>query len=194
MIEVQRLNAIPVAIGKEWMSLAYMQAICAQAGLNINKSVFDNGIDLEVGSNRAIGNLHIRNAYLSIQLKATENWEVDGEGCIIYDLPVKNYNQLRSNVSITHQYLVLFTMPSKTDSWVQYQFEDENHEHVIELRHMAYYLSLKGMPQKSNIASVRVKIPSINRLTTKKLLEMYKRYLNEQEYWINMSVSPKTGQ
>ncbi|HBR19315.1 MAG: hypothetical protein A2Y13_09845 [Planctomycetes bacterium GWC2_45_44] len=179
-VEIQRLTGTPEPIGKEWMSVAYMRAICAQAGLTISAPIFDNGIDLHVGSYKPIGGSGIANAFLALQLKATESWTVGSNNCIKYDLPVKNYNLLRAN-SICPQYLVLFTLPSEINHWITYQFEHTEHKHVIEMRHMAYYLSLAGKPEVENAETIRVSIPIGNKLTADVLKNLYQQFA--QQSW-----------
>lgn len=172
MTEFEQLNGIPETTGKEWMSLAYVQAVCAQARLNVCSWNFDNGIDLNVGSIRPTGCNEIANVFISLQLKSTASWKVEDGGYIKYDLPVENYRVLRLR-SICPQYLVLFTLPSERTDWIKYQLEYETHKHVVELRHMAYYVSLKGKPETENKETIRVEIPTNNQLTAKALIGLY---------------------
>lgn len=183
MAELNRLTGIPEKIGKEWISIAYMQAICAQVGLNIKNWRFDNGIDLEIGSSRPLGEKKISNFSICIQLKSTENWKAEENGHIKYDIPIKTYNQLIGD-SVLPQYLVLFTLPPDLNSWVKYQWERENHKHVIEVRHMAYYLSLKGKSAISNTSKIRVEVPLANKLTAEMLAKLYKDHLETAEDWL----------
>ena len=136
------------------MILSYIKAFI-QSLLNIKNWKFDNGIDLEIGSSGPVGKGNIRNTSLSIQLKSTECWNAEAHGYIKYDIPVNTYNQLR-DASVSSQYLVLFTLPSDLNSWVKYQWKQENHEHVIEVRHMAYYVSLKDKPAISNTTKISI--------------------------------------
>lgn len=170
----QRRTGIPEAIGKEWMSLAYLRAICAQTGLNTGRHEFDNGIDVFVGSIKPMDG--IANANLFFQLKSTCDWQVVDD-TIKYDLPVKNYDQLRRE-SVAPQYLVLFTLPEDCSSWVKYQYDLMGHKHVIELRHMAYFLDLKGFPATENEGTIRVSFPVTNQFTAEALLRMYSEYVN----------------
>ncbi|MDD5327956.1 MAG: DUF4365 domain-containing protein [Phycisphaerae bacterium] len=188
MVEFQRLEGIPETTGKEWMSLAYLRAICAQAGLNIRDWKFDNGIDLNVGSSKPIGSNGIANVFLALQLKATERWKVEGDGHIKYDLPIKNYNQLRRE-SLCPQYLVLFALPSGVGNWIKYQFEHINHEHVVEMRHMAYYLSLLGQPAVENTETIRIDIPVKNKLTAEVLINLYQAFAKAQLWVTNQRKS-----
>jgi len=160
-----------------------MRAICAQAGLNIKQHEFDNGLDLEITSVRPENGGAYANVTVSFQLKATERWDVNGADHISYDLPVKNYNQLRQE-SITPQYLVLFTLPNEQDDWIKYRFEQDDHKHVVEIRHMAYYLSLKGKPKINNQKTIRVNIPVINKLTSQALMELYQSQITQTHSWI----------
>lgn len=182
MPEFRSLSGIPEKIGKEWISLAYLRAICAQAGLNIFELKFDNGIDLDVGSSKPINKVCSANTFISLQLKATKNWAVDSNDNIKYDIPIKNYNQLRVE-SVQAQYLILFTLPPEQNDWIKYQFEHD-HEHVVEVRHMAYYHSLKGLPKVSNNTKVRIHIPSKNKLTSLALRDLFIKHSTEIHSWI----------
>ena len=183
MTEPIRLNGLPENQGKEWMSLAYMQAICAQAGLNISQTRFDNGIDLHVGSTKPISGM--ANVFLYLQLKSTETWKVENDGFIKYDLPVENYKQLCEK-STSSQYLVLFTLPTGCHNWVKYNLENENHLHIVELRHMAYYYSLEGLPATKNKKKVRIKVPAQNHLTSQTLIRLFNIAIQELSWVKNL--------
>lgn len=49
---IEALKAIPEPTAKEWVSVAYLEAIAAQAGLNSKRPRWDSGIDIEVGSDK----------------------------------------------------------------------------------------------------------------------------------------------
>jgi hypothetical protein len=183
MPEFQRLNGIPENIGKEWMSLAYLRAICAQVGLNMSRAEFDNGIDWYIGSIPSLNGESLANSFLAIQLKATQNWQVEDGGFFKYNLPIKNYNLLRTE-SRSPQYLVVFTLPSNLESWIKYQWESVDHEHIIELRHMAYYLNLRGLPATDNQESITIQIPVSNKLTSQVLGQLYREHVQSELSWV----------
>jgi hypothetical protein len=182
MPEADRLTGTPENIGKEWMSVAYMRAICAQVGLNLSRWEFDNGIDWAIGSIQPIDNNSLANFSVGVQLKATENWQVEDDGCFKYSLPVKNYNLLRCESHIP-QYLIVFTLPSELESWVKYRWQPGSHDHIVEIRHMAYYLSLRGQPPTDNEKTITIRIPVSNVLTSEVLRSLYEQHSQNAFSW-----------
>lgn len=172
------MKAIPVTSAKEWVSIAYVEAIAAQVGLNIKNVRWDDGIDIEVGSNKAMfGNARFRNLYLPLQLKATENWEVK-DGTIAFRLKASNYVQLRDS-SFPPQYLVLYTLPHSRAHWIVHK------PAASEFRHRAYFFSLDGQPELRKTATGKlresrvVKVPAKNLLTAISLLRLYREACQE---------------
>ena len=78
---VEPFRAIPENKAKEWVSLAYLEAITAQVGLNVKSPRWDDGLDLEIGSTKpAVDGFDWRNLFITLQVKSTEYWEVkDGK-------------------------------------------------------------------------------------------------------------------
>lgn len=156
------------------MSLAYVEAIAAQAGLNIKDCRWDDGVDLDVGSNKPIEGLpYIRNLYLVLQLKSTTRWRIF-DNHVHYNLKAPNYEKLRDPFTHQPQFLILYTMPLDRIQWV------EHGDGLSTFRDTAYYLSLKDMPalqpgRKGKARSTQlVRIPITQRLTAGALLDLYK--------------------
>jgi hypothetical protein len=171
---IQALKAIPEATAKEWVSVAYVEAITAQAGLNVKTCRWDDGIDIEVGSNKPLfGNHRFPNLYLSLQLKATENWEVDQDGSIKFRLKASNYDLLRQDTYFP-RYLVLYTLPHSRAHWIVQRPE------LVEFRSCAFFANLVGSPELRvapdgrRRASRSVKVPTANRFTAASLLRLYR--------------------
>lgn len=189
MASLQTYKAIPKTTGEEWMSLAYVRMICAQVGLNIGRTEFDNGIDLIVGSSKPIGGKSISNLYVALQLKATINWTVRA-GLIKYSLDAKNYVQLNAS-SVMDQYLVLCTLPHPRAHWLTNHPGDNNsplcpaHEHAFSVfSNGVYYLSLANLPALGDnpktgkpYKNKTVSIPISQRLTAISLYNLYKTAL-----------------
>ncbi len=171
--------AIPTPIAQEKVSTAYIRAIAAQAGLNIKTSEWDNGIDLEIGSHPAvIDGFKMQNLWISMQLKATSNWEIRQDR-IAFFLQKHNYDMLRQP-SITRQYLILYTMPSSKcrANWLIHQ---QDHTQFMG---KTYFLDLLDQPEitpnKRGIPRTgkTVYIPSQNRLTAGSLKRIYTEFAN----------------
>lgn len=181
------LSAIPTNIAKEWVSVAYVTGIAAQVGLNITKSVWDDGIDMTLGSTKpVVTGFDCRNLWISLQLKATENWEIDN-GHLRFFLKQSNYEQLRAR-SLTRQFLVVYTLPKdrSRSRWIL-----QKSEHV-EFSSRAFYLDLLNAPQLTVKANGRrrcgktVRIPVANRLTA---CSLHKLYLDAAE-WTKRILNP----
>lgn len=156
------------------MSVAFLQAIAAQAGFNTKQPRWDSGIDIEVGSDKALfGNYRFPNLYINFQLKATENWAIK-DGSIAFRLDAATYDRLRDARRVFPIYLVLYTMPHSRAHWVV-----SRNDHA-EMRNKAYFLSLKGAPairsrpDGSSRRSITVHVPTENRMTAMALLRLYK--------------------
>ncbi|MGD9690401.1 MAG: DUF4365 domain-containing protein [Phycisphaerales bacterium] len=171
---IEALKAIPEPTAKEWVSVAYLEAVAAQAGLNTKRPRWDSGIDIEVGSDRSMfGNLRFPNLYISFQLKSTENWEV-ADGSIDFRVDAATYDRLRDNDRIWPIYLVLYTLPHSRAHWIVSKPE------CAEFRNRAYFVSLKGLPELRARAdgkrrgSRTIRVPATNHLSAASLLRLYR--------------------
>ena len=118
---IETVKAIPQTTAQEWISVAYVEAIAAQAGLNIKDCRWDDGVDMDIGSNKKLpGFPNIRNLYLVLQLKSTMDWEVKNDH-IHFALKASNYTMLRDPASYLPQYLVLYTMPMSRIQWIRHE-------------------------------------------------------------------------
>lgn len=179
--------AIPENMAKEWISISYVQAIAAQVGLNINDVRWDDGVDLNIGSTKpVVQGFTMRNLWVSLQLKATEHWEV-ADGFIKFFLKQSNYDQLRAP-SITRQYLVLYTLPCNKGRpwWIQQQPEH------VDFASRAFFLDLLNAAELTPRKNGRkrtgktVQIPITNRLTAHSLHKLY----SEAAEWTRRKLMP----
>lgn len=171
---IEALTAIPTPTAKEWVSVAYLEAVAAQAGLNTKRPRWDSGIDIEVGSDRSMfGNRRFPNLYISLQLKATENWEVVDDR-IGFRVDAATYDRLRDSERVWPIYLVLYTLPHSRAHWIVSKPE------CAEFRNKAYFVSLKGLPElrpKPNgerRKSRKIEVPTANCLSAASLLRLYR--------------------
>ena len=176
------LKAIPENIAKEWVSLAYVQALAAQVGLNTTPLRWDDGVDLQIGSTKPVlPDFDWRHHWIAIQLKSTENWEVK-DGRIAFFLKRSNYDQLRAR-SLCGQYLVLYTLPFARSRWIRQQTDH------LDFCSKAYYMNLDGEPDlnprhgrdrtgktvKFNVANV-LTAGTLRRLYVEEAIKAKKRY------------------
>lgn len=154
--------------------MAYVEAITAQAGLNIKSCRWDDGIDIEIGSNKPMfGNTYFRNLYLCLQVKATENWEVAADGTIGFSLKGSNYEQLREEC-FPPRYLVLYTLPHSRAHWMVHRSDH------TDFNNAAFFVSLLGLPELRVAANGKkrgsrtITVPTANRFTAVSLLRLYR--------------------
>ena len=92
---------------------------------------------------------------LDIQAKSTTTRGLTATE-VVYDLDVKNYDDLRDPQVGCPRMLVLLVFPEDETQWME-----QTEEHLL-LRHAAYWLSLKGQGPTRNQKSVRVLLPRTN--------------------------------
>lgn len=154
---------------KEYLSLAYLRALAAQGKIYFSIEPEDSdSIDVKLKKKIIYDGKSI-DSDIGIQLKATNSSnlyrETDDE--IIYDLKVKNYNDLRG-FTTTKKYLALLILPESEEEWVEQDIEK------LIIRRAMYWTSLAGKPDVSSTTTVAVHIPKTNVLdseTLNKLLE-----------------------
>lgn len=144
---------------QEVMSRAYVQAIAGRCGLTCSLRDFDYGIDLTLHDIRRRGNRRIESGFkLDIQAKSTTTPSRTATE-VVYDLDVKNYEDLRDPNVGCPRILVLLVLPEDETQWT-----DQTEDHLL-LRHAAYWLSLRGLAPTTNQKTVRVLLPRANLFT-----------------------------
>ncbi len=99
---------------------------------------------------------------IEIQLKASINAEINQDGNFHYALPAKNYDELRADTAIP-RLLVLLALPRNEAEWLLH------HPDKLILQKCAYFLNLKGLPEKAGIERPTVYVPATNMLTPESL-------------------------
>ncbi|NEP58035.1 MAG: DUF4365 domain-containing protein [Symploca sp. SIO2G7] len=138
---------------KEEFSYAYLYAVTSAAGYSFQKSSRPTdvgGIDIIISGIETQYSLYPPR--LEIQVKSTST-DVVSEEFVRYPLKLKNYNELRKSKILTPRLLIVVLIPDNLNNWVQ-QSETE-----LCLRHCAYWMSLKGMPETPNKVNVTISIP-----------------------------------
>jgi hypothetical protein len=154
---------------QEALSRAYIQAIAARAGMTCSSRGLDYGIDLTVHEisrrGRRIGETGFR---IDFQAKSTDAAGVTPES-VLYDLDVKNYDDLRVTPPAGPRLLVVLVLPGDETQWTE-----QNEEQLL-LRRAAYWVSLMGRPPVANVRTVRLALPRANLFTIEALREMMDR-------------------
>jgi hypothetical protein len=150
-------RGLPENAKKELFSYAYMTAIAAAAGceLLIPRMDYDS-LDGQVISSAG------RRPQLCVQLKATSS-QCIADGQVTFSLPIKNYDDLRTEERVVPAMLVVLHLPEDRDHWLTHE------QDLLLLRNNAYYLNLAGRPAVDNVRSVSVHIPVEQRLTSASL-------------------------
>lgn len=153
-----------IAKQKEQFSIAYVNAIAANAGFNnASLSVDDDSIDLMLKGRGFKGK--IRNPQLELQLKCTSQNIINGE-YVNFPLSLKNYEDLRGSNVLCPRYLVVLVVPEDTNSW-----SEHNKDELI-LRNSCYWISIRNYPETENKTNVTIKIPLSQKLTKESLLRL----------------------
>ncbi len=158
---------------KEDLSLAYVQAVAGRVNVDVAFTKRDMGID---GILRRLKRYRERRCYgpfsIDFQLKATVDWQCDGES-VRYDLKadthnllVQHNNEYVSNSRGAPLLLILLCMPREPDDWIGLS-EDE-----LLLRRCCYWALLTG-ELTSNTATTRIQIPRSQALTPESLLKLF---------------------
>jgi hypothetical protein len=179
-VTIEVSKAIPDSTAKEWLSVAYVEAIAAQAGLNISNLRWDDGIDLELKSNKGglfLDNYRIQANVVRLQIKATTDWELRGNQ-IQFRLRNKNLQDL-SEKTWPPIYLVLDTMPDRRFEWIQHD------DDCTRFMSRAFFLDLVASPQALSgdepppDGKRKISVPCSNLLTAGVMRQLFK---NSAEY------------
>jgi len=147
----------------EQFSMAYVRAIGAAAGYSfVSHDVDDDSIDGGFASKEG------RRRRLEFQLKSTSNIKIKN-GHINYQLPIKNYNDLRLDDPTIPRILILLLMPEKIENWTTFS------ESGLCLHHCAYWHNLAGMKETSNETTVTLSIPCAQQFSPEALTQLMQK-------------------
>lgn len=152
--------SLPRSHEQEELSLTYIRTLASRAGVQCSETgKTEYGIDLHlnvVEHRPGIGNFPLTPT-ISVQVKATQNWE-EKNGHIIYDLEAEGYQKLYHSVNSR---LFLFCLPQEYREWV-----DISPERLI-IRKCCYWYRV--VEPSTNRRSQRIFIPT-NQLVTDQTL------------------------
>jgi hypothetical protein len=137
--------------------VAFVRAVAHAAGCfaqEANRDLDGDGVDLTIFHRTKKGST--RSSRLDLQVKTTEH-QPEGDP-LPFDLPAKNYDELRADSYQVPRILVVVQVPELRADWLS-----TTDESVI-LRHRAYWLSLVNAAESDNEFTVRVRIPRSQRL------------------------------
>ncbi|MGP1309086.1 MAG: DUF4365 domain-containing protein [Phycisphaerales bacterium] len=167
-------TGIPESKAKEFLSLAYFQAIVAQAGLAIKRYDWDDGFDLDVGRSLSQReSLKYRNLYFSIQLKCTAAIQLEPDATDFgFVVNARTYELLR-DTRHPPVFLVVYLAPPNRSRWLTHQLDHTR------FYNCCYYADLRGLealrPRKNGAPRMHrtVYISLHDRLTAVSLLTLH---------------------
>lgn len=158
------------------LSIAYVQAVSAKAGFATEFTRVDlDSVDVTVcGKGKLSADSVLYSPKLDIQLKATKNRSVNADGSISFNLPIKNYNDLRANCLVPKILVVLF-LPNDDNLWLTHSVNQ------LIIKECAHWLSLKGFTGSSNAGHQTVRIPNTNIFSPETIYELLNKISKEEE-------------
>ncbi len=146
------LATLPDTKRMEDLSLAYIRAVVAQAGFIVDPITSD--WESRDGTIHATGG---KRPKIDFQAKCHGTDPLPpGEASFPFDLPLKNYDELRNPDLIFPHLLFVILVPRAAAERVSVT------EEALVLRRCGYWLSLRGLPDTSNSQTCRVHIPRAN--------------------------------
>lgn len=141
---------------KEEYSKAWLYIMASCAGCTVEFPTKDiNSVDATIKSDlKGV----CGNPVVDVQLKCTINNYTIINNNIIFNLKIKNYNELRSQ-SLAPKILILLIAPDNPDKWVKHNKDSS------EIFKHAFWVSLLGEPDVKNQTSIKIKIPTQNIIT-----------------------------
>jgi hypothetical protein len=152
---------------EETLCIAHIYALAGVAGVNYAvKKAYDYGVDGQFTSVVARGNRLIDTGFpLDFQAKATVDWNLEDDK-IVYDLEAKTYNDIAQRTEAeSTMILILLCLPKSRDDW----HATSCNETIM--RHCCYWYAIVG-DQTANTATKRIRVPTDNLLTPKRLNEL----------------------
>lgn len=154
---------------QEALTRAYIQAIAARAGMSCSFREMDYGIDVTVYEIGQRGKRFCETGFrIDFQAKSTGATALT-DANVLYDLEIKNYDDLRAAPPLSPRLLVVLILPEDERQWTE-----QTEEHLL-VRRAAYWLSLRGCGPVTNTKRVRVALPRQNLFTIEALRELMQR-------------------
>jgi len=148
----------------EYLSKAYVRAIAARAGANIHIPEVDYGVDMAFTrvKRHSSGLTDMPDIPLRCQIKSSKDCKLRGDD-IVYDLKVKNYNDLINSSSTV---LIVLWLPFTIDEWIM---QDAN---CLTVFKCAYYFEISDRTEISNKSKKQILIPKSQVFTEEALLRL----------------------
>lgn len=153
---------------KEDMSISYISAVCAYAGVDYDILRHDDdSVDGILKKVIMLNGTQKFGAQVTVQLKCTSSLSqyTDHGDSYTYTLKVKNYNDL-VRPGTTQSILGLLILPEDKTLWLNWTEED------LRINGCMYWADFSGCTESTNVASVNVRIEKKNVLNSSTILEI----------------------
>lgn len=170
MLSAPSIMAIPTTHQQERLSLAYVQAVVANAGAQLLEPTgHEYGIDAYIQGVRRLpnGKFHPTGFMVMAQIKSTITSTIR-EDVIVYDMEAEAYNKIATMEGPTDCVLILCCLPRDSAEWLV-----ANEDQLI-LKRCCYWMRIPKAPTTKS-DSKRVFIPRTQTLTA----EAVRRLLSE---------------
>lgn len=156
---------------KSELSYSYVHAVAARAGfgcVKCSREKDNNATDAEVSEDdRELAEGEMDSSFdLQIQLKATSNELRSDETHWSFDLPVGQYDKLRSTTVGDQRLLVVLRLPREPEEWLSHSDE------ALIARRCAWWVSLRGAAASGNSRTQTVYIPRVQRFSPEALIRI----------------------
>ena len=159
---------------KEELSLSYLNAICAYAGIAVEPQKHDDdSIDVIIKKRITRKDGRLYSAQLAVQLKSTSMDLIEDNNSIHYSLKVKNYNDLRMQ-STMQQLLFLLVLPNDENNWIQHSIEQ------LIIRRCMYWLSFSDTEETENTDGITLLMPKLQVVSSDTLLALLQKVAEEE--------------
>lgn len=160
---------LPEEAKKEQISQFLIYWMTAVAGIKVSEDNLDHGVDFTLKEvKRFIYKEKVRfmnsGKAVDVQLKCTTEKSITTkDGKVLFDLPVKNYNDMvlrRQEREVLPLILIVVILPEKPDLWYESSFE----RLTIQAKRL-WFMPPMGAKPSANKQKVRVKIPTENQVS-----------------------------
>jgi hypothetical protein len=153
---------------KEEISRSYLNAVCAYKGIAVEHDIHDDdSVDATLKTEIVRKNGDSFDATINVQLKATSQKLFEDEFGFSFELPLKNFHDLRKP-STVQKILCVLRLPNSEGDWLTHSVNE------LILRNCMFWCDLTKMPETNNTTSVTIHVPWENTLTPEKALELMK--------------------
>ena len=158
---------------EEDISLGYLMAVGAQAGVRVNiERRDDDGVDASIRADVILGGKECASE-LNVQLKSTFTNYKEYDEYISYKLKAKNYNDMVKD-SMTPLCLFLLILPKDLEERVQCTPDE------LIIKKCMYWYMPDSSEQTENINTVSIQIPKSQRVTPDELKRLLQKVMEER--------------